>query len=81
MGKYVIQVEIEVMMNDETFHHSIRKLLKTVGVQSQQQIEQAVRQALDEGRLEGDEALPASVTLRVAGLDLDVEFRGDIELE
>ncbi|MBB3191022.1 DUF6494 family protein [Halomonas cerina] len=68
-------------MNDETFKHSIRKLLKTVGVQSQQQIEQAVQQALDEGRLQGNESLPAIVTLKVAGLDLDVEFMGDIELE
>ncbi|MBB3232729.1 DUF6494 family protein [Halomonas stenophila] len=68
-------------MNDETFHHSIRKLLKTVGVQSQQHIEEAVAQALAEGRLAGDESLPASVTLEVAGLELKVTFQGDIELE
>ncbi|RTR05947.1 DUF6494 family protein [Halomonas nitroreducens] len=68
-------------MNDETFHQSIRKLLKTVGVQSQQRIEEAVAQALAEGRLAGDESLPASVTLEVAGLELKVEFQGDIELE
>ncbi|MDN3556776.1 DUF6494 family protein [Halomonas maura] len=68
-------------MHDETFHQSIRKLLKTVGVQSQQRIEEAVAQALAEGRLAGDESLPARVTLEVAGLELKVEFQGDIELE
>ena len=68
-------------MNDETFNHSIRKLLKNVGVNTQQEIEKAVQQALDEGRLKGDEALPARVKVEVAGLALDLEFTGDITLE
>ncbi|MDI5985529.1 DUF6494 family protein [Halomonas sp. M4R5S39] len=68
-------------MNDDTFHQSIRRLLKNVGVNSQQAIEQAVQQALAEGRLKGDESLPASVRVQVAGLELDLEFEGDITLE
>ncbi|WP_108446721.1 DUF6494 family protein [Halomonas denitrificans] len=68
-------------MNDDTFHHSIRKLLKNVGVNSQQEIERAVRQALADGRLRGDETLPATVKVEVAGLELDLEFTGDITLE
>ncbi|MDX1464566.1 MAG: DUF6494 family protein [Halomonas sp.] len=68
-------------MNDDTFHHSIRKLLKNVGVNTQQEIEQAVRQALADGRLKGDETLPARVTVEVAGLELDLDFTGDITLE
>jgi len=68
-------------MNDDTFHHSIRKLLKNVGVNTQQEIEQAVRQALADGRLKGDEALPARVRVEVAGLELDLDFSGDITLE
>ncbi len=68
-------------MNDDTFHHSIRKLLKNVGVKSQQAIEQAVKDALADGRLKGDESLPATVKVNVAGLDLDLEFDGDITLE
>ncbi|MEQ6890236.1 DUF6494 family protein [Halomonas sp. CS7] len=68
-------------MNDDTFNHSIRKLLKNVGVNTQQEIEQAVRQALADGRLTGNETLPARVTVEVAGLELDLEFRGDITLE
>ena len=68
-------------MNDDTFHQSLRKLLKNVGVNSQQAIEQAVETALAEGRLQGDESLPASVRVQVAGLELDLEFTGDITLE
>ncbi|TLF45886.1 hydantoinase B/oxoprolinase family protein [Halomonas urmiana] len=68
-------------MNDDTFHHSIRKLLKNVGVNTQQEIEQAVRQALADGRLTGHETLPARVKVEVAGLELDLEFTGDITLE
>jgi len=68
-------------MNDDTFNHSIRKLLKNVGVNTQQEIEQAVREALADGRLTGNETLPARVTVEVAGLELDLEFRGDITLE
>lgn len=67
-------------MNDDTFHHSIRKLLKNVGVNTQQEIEKAVQQALADGRLKGNESLPASVHVRVAGLDLDLTFEGDITL-
>lgn len=68
-------------MNDEAFQHSIRKLLKTVGVNTQQQIEAAVRQAQEEGKLTGDETLPATVSVRVAGIDLTLDFEGDITLE
>ncbi|MDT8880523.1 DUF6494 family protein [Halomonas saccharevitans] len=68
-------------MNDDTFNHSIRKLLKNVGVNTQQEIEQAVREALADGRLTGNETLPARVRVEVAGLELDLEFRGDITLE
>ncbi|APE29668.1 hypothetical protein BOX17_01060 [Halomonas aestuarii] len=68
-------------MNDETFNHSVRKLLKNVGVNTQQEIEKAVQQALADGRLQGDETLPARVKVEVAGLALDLEFTGDITLE
>ncbi|WP_205599094.1 DUF6494 family protein [Halomonas faecis] len=68
-------------MNDDAFHQSIRKLLKNVGVNSQQAIEQAVREALADGRLRGDESLPASVRVQVAGIDVDLTFSDDITLE
>lgn len=67
-------------MNEETFNLSLRKFLKTVGVNSQRDIEQAVARAMDGGKLRGDESLPATMTLEVPGLDLHVVFDGEIRL-
>jgi len=72
---------VETQMNDETFNLSIRKFLKTVGVNSQREIEQAVNSALAAGAIKGTETFPAKVTLEVAGLKIDVKFEGDIALE
>ncbi len=68
-------------MNEETFNLSLRKFLKTVGVSSQREIEQAVAAAISDGRIRGNETLPARVTLVIAGLKLEVGFDADIQLE
>jgi hypothetical protein len=68
-------------MHEETFNLSIRKFLKIVGINSQREIEQAVRKALDEGRIGGDETFPATVTLEVAGLNLNFKIDGEIKLQ
>jgi hypothetical protein len=68
-------------MNEETFNLSLRKFLKMVGVNSQRAIEQAVDKALTEGAIAGTESFPATVTLEVAGLKLNVKFNGEIRLE
>jgi hypothetical protein len=68
-------------MNDEAFNISIRKFLKVVGVSSQREIEQAVAKAMGSGALKGNEALPATMTLRIGALGLDVSFDGEIRLE
>ena len=68
-------------MDEEVFNMELRKFLKKVGVTSQREIEQAVRNAVAAGTLTGDEALKASVRLTVAGLDLDAEISGDISLK
>lgn len=67
-------------MDQETFNLSMRKFLKTVGVASQREIEQAVAKAMASGAIAGVETLPATMTLRIAGLRLDVTFDGEIEL-
>ena len=67
-------------MNDEALNMSIRKFLKTVGVNSQLAIEKAVRKAIEEGTLKGNESFPATMTLSVGKLALDVKFDGDIKL-
>jgi Family of unknown function (DUF6494) len=68
-------------MDQETFNLSIRKFLKTVGVGSQREIEQAVQQALAAQRLKGDESLAAKVTLEIPALGLKVPFDGEIKLK
>jgi hypothetical protein len=68
-------------MNDETLNMSIRKFLKTVGVNSQLAIEKAVTKALTDGRLKGKEAFPATMTLSVGKLGIDIKFDGEIRLE
>jgi hypothetical protein len=68
-------------MNEDAFNVSLRKFLKKVGITSQREIEQAVRATLAGGKLKGNEALPAKVTLTLAGIGLSVEIEGDVELE
>lgn len=68
-------------MNDEALNMSIRKFLKTVGVNSQLAIEKAIHRAIAEGRLKGSESFPASMTLKVGALDLEINFDGEVKLE
>jgi len=68
-------------MNEDAFNLSIRKFLKMVGVTSQREIEHAVARSLDAGRVKGTESLPATMTLRIDGLELEVKLEGRIDLE
>jgi hypothetical protein len=68
-------------MNDEALNMSIRKFLKTVGVNSQLAIEKAVRKAIEDGKLKGSESLPVTMTLSVGALALEVKFDGDLKLD
>ena len=68
-------------MNEETFNNSLRKFLKTLGVGAQREIEKAVRQALADGRLKGNEKLPASATITIGALGFTHEVKSTIELE
>ena len=68
-------------MEQEAFSTSVRKFLKMVGVRSQQEIEQAVQKALASGAIHGNESLPATMTLKIAGLRLDITLDGHIDLQ
>lgn len=67
-------------MNEDVFNMSLRKFLKKVGVTSQREIEKAVREAIDSGKLKGDETLDAEVTIKVGGVQLTEKIDGRIEL-
>ena len=68
-------------MNDDAFNISIRKFLKMVGVSSQREIEQAVAKAIAAGTIKGDRPLSATMTLDIPGLQLNVKFDGEINLD
>jgi hypothetical protein len=67
-------------LDDEALNMSIRKFLKTVGVNSQREIEQAVARAVAAGDAKGGTSVPAKMTLDIPGLKLHVAFDGDIQL-
>ena len=63
-------------MSEEAFNMSLRKFLKTVGVTSQREIEEAVRAAT--GAPSG--AVTAKVVLTIEALGLTHEVSGEIEM-
>ena len=67
-------------MNEEVFNLSVRKFLKSFGVNAQHEIEQAVAKAVAGGSLAGRETLPAKITLEIGRLSLNVDFKGEISL-
>ena len=68
-------------MNEDKLNVSLRKFLKTVGVTSQREIEKAIRDAVQSGKIKGNEKLPAKVVLTIGGVGLNYEVKGDLELE
>lgn len=68
-------------MNEEAFNLSLRRFLKNFGVTAQREIEQAVRDALESGRLSGVEALKATATIRMPEVGLARDVEGEIRLE
>lgn len=67
-------------MDEDTFNLEVRKLLKTFGVGAQREIEKAVDEAVEAGRLEGDETLSAQIRLEIPELDLRFTTDGRIRL-
>ena len=67
-------------MNEDVFNSSLRKFLKQVGVTSQREIEKAGRDAVEAGKLKGNEKLPAKMVLTIGGVALSHEINDEIEL-
>jgi hypothetical protein len=64
-------------MDEEVLNMSIRKFLKKVGVTSQREIEQAIRDAAAKGDV--PDTLPAKVSLTIDGIGLSVDIDAVIE--
>jgi hypothetical protein len=67
-------------MDEEAFNISTRKFLKKLGVTSQREIELGLRDAVEAGRLEGNERLPARAVVSVGGLEQEIVVEGEISL-
>ena len=68
-------------MNEDTFNMEIRKYLKTVGITSQREIEQAVYKAIESGGLQSSGTLDIKMTLEVPGVGICHCIDGRIALE
>ena len=68
-------------MNEESLNMQIRKFLKKVGVNSQREIEAALRQAADSGRLRPGEDIPLGMTLKIDSLGVSLVIEDTIKIE
>jgi hypothetical protein len=71
----------ELSMIEDAFNLSVRRFLKQVGITAQREIEAAVRQAIAQGNLAGNERLQATAIITVAKTDLRVTVKDEIQLE
>jgi hypothetical protein len=67
-------------MNEEVFNTTLRQFLKKVGITAQREIEKAVRDGLESGRLKGTESLHAKANISVSGVNLAFDVDGNIQL-
>jgi hypothetical protein len=68
-------------MDEDRFNIALRKFLKEVGVTSQRVIENAARDAVKSGQLQGNEKLRAKMTLEIVNPAIRHVVERDIELE
>jgi len=67
-------------MDEDKFNIEVRKFLKEVGITSQREIERAVREAIEAGRIKGNEKLKISARIQIERVALDHSVKGDIAL-
>ena len=67
-------------MDQEVFNMQLRRFLKKVGIQSQRDIELAVRQGIEAGTLAPTDKLHAQVLLQVPAVGLKVTIEDEIAL-
>ena len=70
-----------MQINEETLNIQIRKFLKKVGVQSQHEIEQAIRLSIENNSLAGKKKLEASMLLEIPAVGIKVSIESEIKLD
>ena len=68
-------------MNEESLNMQIRKFLKKVGINSQREIETAVRKADDDGRLHTGDEIALGITLNIDSLGVSLVINDTIRIE
>ena len=68
-------------MNEDTFNLEIRKFLKRVGINAQRDIEKAVRESIENGKLTGKEKLVTAMILEIPALGISRRVEGAIALD
>lgn len=68
-------------MDDDVFNMEVRRFLKQLGVTSQREIETAVRDAIDAGRLAADASVSVKATVTIDSLDLDHVVTATLRLQ
>ena len=66
-------------MDEDLFNMELRKFLKTVGVTSQREIEQAVRDALESGHVKAGDKVAVIAVIKIENLGLEHEIDGSIQ--
>lgn len=67
-------------MDEEVLNIQIRKFLKKVGINSQREIEKAVRQAADTGSLDPGKPLTAKMTLELPGVGVSLVIEDELKV-
>lgn len=68
-------------MDEEKFNIELRKFLKKLGITSQREIEAAVRDAVENGGLKGNESLPVKAVVTIEAVGMETVVEGEIRLE
>jgi len=71
---------LEWTVDEDKFNMSVRKFLKEVGVTSQREIEKAVWDAVNEGRLKDADDLDVKMTLDIPALNVKHVVNGQIDI-
>jgi len=68
-------------MNEDILNASLRRFLKTVGITSQREIENAIRKAAGDGHIKGKKVLRAQMVLTINDIGLNHKVEGNIEVD
>lgn len=68
-------------MNEEKLNISVRKFLKNLGISSQRNIEEKVREYVQSGKIKSSKKVKINATIFSDDIDLNETINGEIEIE